>query len=249
MRRLTLSLSFLILFASFLCSALEAELQTLLRDTNKNYQRLFAKSFTVEMVSPEINQTIASLVAAQARQMGVPLAIPLKHFLLTNDGHAMTGEAVLDVADEAMRAMLEPQANQILEAAGVNQAMATLSLGTIGKAAAILEEKQDKFTASDDTGTTVLLTAQDPEMTFNGLQVKTARVRLNKINHTITEFRFDFEDQSAIWLKIAHQEDIQGADSFQCPEKIMLRQNLKIDTGKVKLPGTINIAFRKYKFS
>ncbi|MDD4097513.1 MAG: hypothetical protein PHC30_01960, partial [Lentisphaeria bacterium] len=177
-----------------------------------------------------------------------PLVIAPKHFVLTSDGTAITSQAVLDVSDEAMRAMLEPQANQMLEAAGVNQAMSTLSLTAVGQAAAILEEKQDLFSAANDTDAAVLLTATDPDLTFNGIQVKTARIRLDKASRVIAELRFDFVDQSALWLRLQHQADLAGANGTPCPTQIHLRHNLKLNAAGVKLPGAIAIAYRKYAF-
>lgn len=248
MRRFLLGLSLFALTLTVPALAADANLQKLITAVNRNYNDFFAKSFTVDMVSPEINQLIASVVAAQSKQMGFPLAISLKHFILTSDGVQITSQAVLDLPDEAMRGMLEPQANQMLEAAGVNKAISNLTLTAVGQAAAILAEKQNLFTASDDTDATVLLTATDPEINFCGLQIKTARVKLDKTNNVIAELRFDFVDQSALWLRLGHQSALPGADNIHCPTQIHLRHNLKLNAGGIKLPGTIAIAYKKYAF-
>ncbi|HPY90806.1 MAG TPA: hypothetical protein PLE92_05490 [Lentisphaeria bacterium] len=249
MRRLLLGLSLLVL--TLVPSSLAqdaANLPQLIAAVEQNYKDFFAKSFTVDMVSREVNQLISSVVAEQSKHMGIPMTLTLKHFTLTSDGAKITSQAVLELPDESMRGMLEPQANQMLEAAGVNKAIANLSLTAVGQAAAILAEKQSLFTASNETDATVLLTATDPEINYCGLQIKTARVRLDKANHVIAELRFDFVDQSALWLRLGHRGAIDGAGDVNCPTRISLRHNMKINAGGVKLPDPITIEYQNYTF-
>ncbi|HOG51241.1 MAG TPA: hypothetical protein PKY10_11695 [Lentisphaeria bacterium] len=249
MRRLLLGLSLFVLSLAMPTLAQDAaNLPKLIADVDQNYKNFFAKSFTVDMVSREINQLIASVVAEQSKQMGIPMTLTLKHFTLTSDGAKITSQAVLELPDEGMRGMLEPQANQMLEAAGVNKAIANLSISAVGQAAAILAEKQSMFTASHETDATVLLTATDPEINYCGLQIKTARVKLDKANHVIAELRFDFVDQSALWLRLRHQGALAGAEDINCPTQILLRHNMKINAGNVKLPGAIAIEYQNYAF-
>ena len=248
MRRFLLGLSLFALTLTVPALAADANLQKLITAVNRNYNDFFAKSFTVDMVSPEINQLIASVVAAQSKQMGIPMTLALKHFTLTSNGAQITSQAVLDLADEAMRGMLEPQANQMLEAAGVNQAISNLTLTAVGQAAAILAEKQSLFTASNDTDATVLLTATDPDINFCGLQIKTARVKLDKANHVIAELRFDFVDQSALWLRLGHQGALPGAGDIRCPTKIHINHTLKLNAGGIKLPAAIAVEYQNYTF-
>lgn len=249
MRRLLLGLSLLVLTLAMPTPAQDAaNLPNLIAAVNQNYKDFFAKSFTVDMVSREINQLIASVVTEQAKQMGIPLTLTLKHFTLTSDGAKITSQAVLDLPDEGMRSTMEPQANQMLEAAGVNKAIANLSLAAVGQAAAILAEKQSMFTASHETDASVLLTATDPEINYCGLQIKTARVKLDKANHVIAELRFDFVDQSALWLRLGHRGGFDGAEGINCPTRILLRHNMKINAGNIKLPGAIAIEYQNYAF-
>ena len=196
----------------------------------------------------KVNQLISSGRSRASPSTWASDDADLKHFTLTSDGAKITSQAVLELPDESMRGMLERRPTRCWKPPGSNKAIANLSLTAVGQAAAILAEKQSLFTASNETDATVLLTATDPEINYCGLQIKTARVRLDKANHVIAELRFDFVDQSALWLRLGHRGAIDGAGDVNCPTRISLRHNMKINAGGVKLPDPITIAYQNYTF-
>jgi hypothetical protein len=239
----------LILSLSLAASALEAQDKALLDAAATGYARLFGKSFTVTMVSPEIAQLLQNAVAQKSQQMmGAPIVINIRHFILSAKNGQFNSKAVLNNPDEQMRQMMEAQANQLLESSGISKTLADLTLGALAKAAAQLKDQEQINLEKADAQAPMFSVKNPSERLFGTLSVTRALFKVNQSSKDIPEFRFDFNDGSAVWLQLRHAAVNAGDGVLQCPSMMLVSHTLKVMPAGMSIPQRISVAFSNYDF-
>lgn len=248
MTRLLTALVALSLTVSVL--ALDDQDRELLTSAANCSGQLFSKSFTVNMISPEIARLLQTAVAQQSQKMGFPVMINIKHFVFSANNGQFSTKAVLNVPDEQMRQMIESQANQLLTSSGIAKALADMTLGTLAKAATYLKDHEQLNLEKADANTAMFSVKTPREHLFGTLSVTRALFKISKDSKVIPELRFDFNDNSAVWIQLRHTPiTAPGLDKpIQCPSMMIVTQSLKIAPASMAIPSRINLAFSDYKF-
>ena len=230
--------------------ALDDQGKELLTSAANGYEQLFSKSFTVNMVSPEIAKLLQTAVAQKSQQMGFPVMIDIKHFIFSAQNGQFSTKAVLNVPDEQMRQMMESQANQLLDSSGISKALADMTLGALAKAAAHLKDHDQLNLENADANAPMFSVKAPSEQLFGNLSVTRALFKVSKDSKVIPELRFDFSDKSAVWVQLRHDPiTATGATgTIQCPAMMIITQSLKIAPAGMAIPQRINVTFSDYKF-
>jgi len=209
-----------------------------------NAASLFKSSFTVKMSSAEIGALVSSAVSAKAAQMGVPLSIKVKYFVLKCVNGDLACSVILDVPEQ-QRDMMEPQANQLLAGTGFSKALASLSLGALKSAASALENNGDSLALSANYEQVAQFTLNAPgDALFGKLGISKVSVNIGKQYKILLGLRFDFSDGSAAYMQYSYDK----MDERIVPVKMQIKHNLKQPVGGVQLPAQIIMVFSEYNF-
>lgn len=230
--------------------ALDDQDKELLNKAADSYDRLFTKTFSVNMASPEIAQFLQTAVANASKQMGFPVIINIKHFVFSAKDGRFSTKAVLNVPDEQMRQMMEQQANQLLESSGMAQALADMTLGALAKASGFLKNHDQLNMEKSDQAVALFSVKAPTEKLIGNLEMTKGLFKVSKDSCVIPEFRFDFSDGSAVWVQLRHDAVTptgQG-DAIQCPVMMIVSQTLKLAPGGQPIPQRITLAYSNYQF-
>lgn len=242
--------TFLALCLTLSTLALDEQDKELLTAAANGYEQLFSKSFTVNMVSPEIAKLLQTAVAQKSQQMGFPVVIDIKHFIFSAQNGQFSTRAVLNAPDEQMRQMMETQANQLLDSSGISKALADMTLGALAKAAAQLKDHDQLNLEKADANVAMFSVKAPSEQLFGALSMTRALFKVSKDSKVIPELRFDFNDGSAVWVQLRHAPvSVNGVEGgIQCPTMMLVAQTLKIAPAGMAIPQRVNVAFSDYNF-
>ena len=217
----------------------------MLETAAKQITTLSGKNFTVKMVSPELGKLLADQVAAKSAQLGMPIQIGIKHFLLTSKNGQQSCKVALS-DDTPMKDALEPQANSMLASSGIGKMLSEASFASLNQAAELLLASKDSFSLMKESPKSYDFSADQDLGTFAGIPVSSVKIRISKANQSLSGFILDMQDQSRLRGTLQMQKSPDG--SLFYPVRLKLESSLKKAIQGISLPSIINAVFSEYQF-
>ncbi len=240
-----ISALFLLCLLTVSYAGITPEQTVMLETAAKQITTLSGKNFTVKMVSPELGKLLADQVAAKSAQLGMPIQIGIKHFLLTSKNGQQSCKVTLS-DDTPMKDALEPQANSMLASSGIGKMLSEASFASLNQAAELLLASKDSFSLMKESPKSYDFSADQDLGTFAGIPVSSVKIRISKANQSLSGFILDMQDLSRLRGTLQMQKSPDG--SLFYPVRLKLESSLKKAIQGISLPSIINAVFSEYQF-